>query len=56
MKKLYCEKCEGFTKSSYEIALFEAGELDNRCPVCGTIGSVILIEEETNNINDNTKE
>jgi hypothetical protein len=47
MEKLFCEKCESFTKSINEVTMFKSGELDNRCPVCGGLGCVILIEENT---------
>ena len=45
MKKIYCEKCECWTDSFNEVAMFEAGELDNRCPICGSLDCLILKEE-----------
>ena len=48
MKKIYCEKCECWTDSSYEIKMFEIGELDNRCPICGNFDCLTLKEGNIN--------
>ena len=45
MKKVYCEKCECWTDSSNEVTMFEAGELDNRCHICGSFDCLTLKEE-----------
>lgn len=47
MKKIYCEKCESWTDSSNEIVMFEAGELDNCCPICGGVDCLTLKEENS---------
>ena len=42
MKKVICSKCGASSTEDYEVYLMEIGEIDNRCPVCGEIGSLSL--------------
>ena len=45
MKKIYCKKCGSWTDSFDEIIIFEAGEFNNRCPICGNFDCLVLKKE-----------
>lgn len=44
-KYVFCTKCKSYCTDKGEILLMESGELDNRCPCCGEIGSLVLLED-----------